>query len=141
MARAAGITRDVRTEEPGVYGLVEWKIAAAPPDSGMLRRLLDVRAGEISSSLEVVLRILRDPLQPPLLVKRGRGGRGEGFGRCESPEGEVCCHVVLEKGRISFVAFSLPHELNRSAASVLEGCRLDALPVLSLAWTSPGDGA
>lgn len=134
MARAAGMARDARSEEPGVYGLLGWEAAAPPGGRGMLRRLLAVRCAEISSSLEVALRILRDPPTAPLLVKRGRGGRGEGFGRCEGPEGEVCCHAVLEKGRISFLSFSLPHELNRSAARVLEGCRLDALPLLSLAW-------
>ncbi len=124
----------MRNEEPGVYRLVEWESAAAPEGAGILRRMLAIRAGEVASSLQVVRRILAEVPDPPLLVKRGRGGRGEGFGRCEGPDGEVCCHVALEKGRVSFISFSLPHELNRSAARIMEGCRLDEADILSLLW-------
>ena len=102
----------------------------------MLRRLLAIRAGEAASSLELAQRVLAEPLEAPLLTKRGRGGKGEGFGRCEGPDGEVCCHVLLDKGRVNCAAFSLPRELNRSAARVLAGCRLDEAAVLSLLWGS-----
>jgi Ni,Fe-hydrogenase III large subunit len=134
LARAAGGDTDVRKEEPGVYHLVEWEGAPAPEGAGILRRMLAIRAGEVASSLQVARRILAEVPDTPLLVKRGRGGRGEGFGRCEGPEGEVCCHVALEKGRVCFVSFSLPHELNRSAAHVVEGCRLDEADILSILW-------
>ncbi len=134
LARAAGRGADVRKEEPGIYRLVEWESAAAPEGAGILRRMLAIRAGEVASSLQVMRRIVAELPDTPLLVKRGRGGRGEGFGRCEGPDGEVCCHVALEKGRVSFITFSLPHELNRSAARVMEGCRLDEADILSLLW-------
>jgi len=137
LARAAGLDVDVRKEEPGVYPVVAWEGTDAPEGAGMFRRLLALKAGEVASSLEVARRILEDLPDDPLLVKRGRGGRGEGFGRCEGPEGETCCHVALEKGQISYVAFSLPRELNRSAARVLEGRLLDEADILSLLWENP----
>ena len=141
LARAAGRDEDVRQEEPGVYPIVAWEGAAAPEGAGMLRRMLAVKAGEVSSSLDVMRRILGDFPDGPLLVKRGRGGRGEGFGRCEGPEGEACCHLALEKGRISYVAFSLPQELNRTAARILAGCRLDEVDILSLLWEAKYPGS
>jgi Ni,Fe-hydrogenase III large subunit len=134
LARAAGREADVRKEEAGVYPLVDWESAAAPEGAGMMRRMLAVKAGEVASSLRVMRRLLAEVPDPPLLVKRGRGGRGEGFGRCEGPGGEVCCHVALEKGRVSYICFSQPHELNRSAARILEGCRLDEADILSMLW-------
>jgi len=134
LARAAGSDVDVRKEEPLVYGPAGWESGPVPRDTGIVRRMLMVRAGEVASSLKVMQRILEDSPGAPLAVKRGRGGRGEGFGRCEGPEGETCCHVALVKGRISFVSFSLPHEINRSAARILEGCRLDEMEILSMFW-------
>jgi len=113
---------------------VGWRNAEASERYGMLRRMLWIRTGEIASSLEVMRRILEDLPDTPLMVKRGRAGRGEGFGRCESAEGELCCHVALEKGQVVLASFSLPHELNRSASRVLEGHRLDEADILSLAW-------
>ncbi len=136
LARAAGLERDARREEPGVYEAAGWESPAPPEGTGMLRRLLAIRAGEAASSLELAQRVLAEPLEAPLLTKRGRGGKGEGFGRCEGPDGEVCCHVLLDKGRVNCAAFSLPRELNRSAARVLAGCRLDEAAVLSLLWGS-----
>jgi len=134
LARAAGSGADVRKEEPVVYEAAGWESGGIPEGAGMLRRMLTLRAGEVASSLDVMQRILEDPPGAPLAVKRGRGGRGEGFGRCEGPEGETCCHVALVKGRISFVFFSRPREVNRSAARILEGCRLDEMEALSMLW-------
>jgi Ni,Fe-hydrogenase III large subunit len=134
MARTLGQENDVRKEEPGVYALVGWEDIAVPEDAGFLHRMLALRAGEVGSSLRVMRRILGDLPGPPLRVKRGRGGRGEGFGRCEGTEGEVCCHVATEKGRISYVAFALPGELNRSAAACLEGIWLDEAEVIFFFW-------
>jgi Ni,Fe-hydrogenase III large subunit len=136
MARAVGLEADVRREEPGVYALAEWESAEVTDGGGALRRMLAIRAGEVGSSLQFMRRVLDDPPELPLLAKRGRGGRGEGFGRCEGPEGEVCCHVETEKGRISRVAFSLPAELNRSAARCLTGARLDEVEIPSFMWES-----
>jgi Ni,Fe-hydrogenase III large subunit len=99
--------------------------------------MVAVRACEISSSLVVARRILSDLPGGKLLVKRGRGGKGEGFGRCEGPEGEVCCHLSTGKGRVGGMALSLPHELNRSAARFLEGAWMDEVDVLSLVWATP----
>ena len=127
MARVLGRENDVRKEEPGVYALVGSEDVAIPEGAGCLHRMLALRAGEVGSSLRFMRRILGDLPEPPLLVKRGHGGRGEGFGRCEGPAGEVCCHVATEKGRFSYVSFSLPRELNRSAAHCLAGAWLDGV--------------
>jgi Ni,Fe-hydrogenase III large subunit len=134
LARTAGSGVDVRREEPAVYEAAGWESDDAAADAGMLRRMLAIRATDVTSSLGLMERILGDPPDTPLLVKRGRGGRGEGFGRCEGPEGETCCHVALEKGRIDYMSFSLPRELNRSASRILAGCRLDEMEMLSMLW-------
>lgn len=137
LARTAGLAVDVRTEEPGVYAALGWKGARPPGRGGMLRRMVRIRVEEIRSSLETARRILESPPDGPLLVKRGRGGRGEGFGRCEGPEGEVCCHVILAKGQVAYLAFSFPGELNRSASRCLVGAWLDEADILSLLWETP----
>lgn len=137
LARAAGMEVDARREEPGIYAAVGWEMAVAPPGGGMLGRLLRVKASETGSALRVSRRILEDLPPTALLAKRGRGGRGEGFGRCEGPEGEVCCHVILERGQVAFLSFSLPRELNRSAARRLAGSSMDEWDILSLLWGIP----
>jgi Ni,Fe-hydrogenase III large subunit len=134
LARAAGIDVDARKEEPGVFAVAGWEEAVPPAGTGIFRRMLALRAGEVASSLGFMVRVLSDLPEPPLLVRRGRGSRSEGFGRCEGPDGEVCCHAALEKGKVRCAAFSLPRELNRSAARILEGCRLDELDLISLLW-------
>jgi hypothetical protein len=35
---------------------------------------------------------------------------------------------------VSYISFSLPHELNRSAARIMEGGRLDQADLLSILW-------
>jgi Ni,Fe-hydrogenase III large subunit len=137
LARSAGLAADVREEEPGPYAVVGWGGVKLPKGGGMFRRVVGVRAFEIGASLHIAGRILENIPEGPLQVKRGRGGRGEGFGRCEGPEGEVCCHVIMEKGQVSSLAFSLPGELNRSAARCLEGAWLDEVELLSLLWEAP----
>jgi Ni,Fe-hydrogenase III large subunit len=137
LARAVGLDRDARVEEPGVYAAVGWEAAKPLKGDGLLRQMIEVRAYEVSSSLVVARRILSDLPRGKLLVKRGRGGKGEGFGRCEGPEGEVGCHLSTGKGRVAGMTLSLPHELNRSAAHLLEGAWLDEVDVLSLLWEAP----
>jgi Ni,Fe-hydrogenase III large subunit len=138
LARAVGLARDARVEEPGVYAAVGWETEKPLEKDGLLRRIVGVRVYEISSSLVVARRILSDLPGGKLLVKRGRGGKGEGFGRCEGPEGEVGCHLSTGKGRVAGMTLSLPHELNRSAARLLEGAWLDEVDVLSLLWEPIG---
>lgn len=140
LARAVGLERDARREEPGVYAALGYRTAGTGKKGGMLGRMLHLRVGEARFSLQAAADILGNLPEGPLLAKRGRGGRGEGFGRCEGPDGEVCCHVVLERGLVSWLAFSLPRELNRSAARCLEGAWMDEEPVLSSLWGSPAAG-
>jgi Ni,Fe-hydrogenase III large subunit len=137
LARAVGLDRDTRIEEPGVYAAVGWKTEGPPEKEGLLRRMIGVRAYEIGSALAVARRILTDLPGGKLLVKRGRGGKGLGFGRCEGPDGEVSCHLSTGKGRVAGMTLSVPHELNRSAARSLEGAWLDEVEVLSLLWEAP----
>jgi len=141
LGRAAGSCADVRVEESAVYEAAGWDSGGTPESGGLLHRVLVIRAADATSSLAIMQRILACPPDAPLMVKRGRGGRGEGFGRCEGPEGETCCHVAMEKGRVTFVSFSRPCEVNRSAARVLEGCRLDEIEALSMLWENPAAGA
>jgi len=137
LARAAGLNRDTRLEEPGVYAAVGWKAGEPPRGKGLLRRMVEVRVSEVSASLALAGRVLKYIPPGKLLVKRGKGGRGEGFGRCEGPDGEICCHLVTGRGRVAGMSLSLPRELNRSAARFLEGAWVDEVEVLSLLWESP----
>lgn len=113
--------------------MLGWEMAVRGEGS-LFADLLSVKAREVTESLCLICRVLESPLGRPLEARRGRGGRNEGFGRCEGPEGEVCCHLALEKGAITYLAFSLPAELNRAGASVLRGCRLDEAEPLFLLW-------
>jgi Ni,Fe-hydrogenase III large subunit len=137
LALAAGLHVDARVEEPGVYTVLG-RIGVKPPRAGgILKRMVIIRTAEVRWSLEIARCILENLPEGSLLVKRGRGGRGEGFGRCEGLEGQVCCHVVLDKGRVSYLAFSLPRELNRSASRSLIGAWLDEVDIISLLWGQP----
>ncbi len=133
LARASGIEMDVRAEEPGAYALLGWEMVTGG-DGGFFHDLIAVKAREVAESLRLARRILECPPERPLEVRRGRGGKGEGFGRCEGPEGEVCCHLVLEKGSLTYLAFSFPGEINRSGARILEGHLLDEAELLFLPW-------
>jgi Ni,Fe-hydrogenase III large subunit len=136
LARAAGMGLDARAEEAGAFLLLDWIPAQAQHRRGILPRLLEIKVLEITSSLEAVAFFLTEFPEGPLLKKRGGGGKGEGFGRVEGPAGEVTCHLRLEKGIIAGIAFSLPAELNRTAARSLIGAWLDEMELASLAWRS-----
>lgn len=125
LARALGSRRDARAEDPALPIPPGWSPRMAEGRKGNLRRMREVRAGEVKDSLALIEALLRKPLEGPWEGPRGRKGTGRGFGRCEGPEGETCCHVVLERGRVTHVAFSRPREVNRSAALCLEGAWLD----------------
>jgi len=125
LARALGNPRDARAEDPALPTPPGWSPRLAEGRKGNLRRMLEVRAGEVKDSLALIEALLRKPPGGPWEGPRGRRGTGRGFGRCEGPEGETCCHLVLEKGRVAHVAFSRPREVNRSAARCLEGAWLD----------------
>ena len=134
LARALGVGTDARAEEPGVYALLDWEMVPEGVGGGVFQKLAAVKAREVSESLRVARRVLECPPARPLMARRGRGGRGEGFGRCEGPEGELCCHLAVEKGTVTFLALSLPGEINRSGALVLEGRPLDEADLLFLPW-------
>lgn len=125
LARALGAARDARDEDPGFPRPVDWSPRTAAGRGGVLRRLLEVVVGEVTDSLSILEALMREPLDGPWEAPVGQRGSGRGFGRCEGPEGETCCHLFLQRGRIAHAAFSLPLELNRSAAFCLEGAWLD----------------
>lgn len=136
LARAAGRNLDSREEEAGIYEMMGWSSLGSNTKRGTFGRVLEIKAREISSSMEMMLELLADLPGGPVLRHRGRGGKGEGFGRAEGPEGEVCCHLRLEKGLLKYIVFSLPTELNRSAARCLSGAWLDEMEIASLLWES-----
>ena len=84
----------------------------APPEgTGMLRRLLAIRAGRVVAQ---VAQRVRRPLEAPLLTK-GRGARAR-FQALRGPDGGSATSSWTRGGHCA--AFSLPRELNRSAARV-----------------------
>lgn len=125
LARALGSGSDARAEDPAFSMPPGWSPRVTAGKKGTLRRMVEVRAGEVGDSLAIIEALLQHPLEGPWEAPRGRHGSGRGFGRCEGPEGETCCHLVLERGRVVHAAFSSPRELNRNAASCLEGAWLD----------------
>lgn len=133
LARALGMEVDARAEEAGAYGLLGWEMAVCG-NGRVFGDLVRVKVREVGESLGVACRVLAWPPEPPLEARRGRGGRGEGFGRCEGPEGEVCCHLALEKGRVRWAAFSFPTEINRWGARLLVGLLLDEAELFYLPW-------
>lgn len=130
---------DAREEDPEFYAPEALSSAVPTEEKGVLKRMVAVRAREVGVSLGVVRSVLGKPLSEPWSGPEGRRGSGPGFGRCEGPEGETCCHLRLERGRLIHVAFSLPGELNRSAAFCLSGAWLDEaealLPLLLPGYT------
>ncbi len=125
LARALGRKVDARAEEPVFPMPHGWSPRAAEERRGTLRWMVRVRAGEVSDSLAFLEALTENLPEGPWEASPGGRGSGRGFGRCEGPEGETCCHLVLERGRIVHAAFSLPREVNRSAAFCLEGAWLD----------------
>ncbi len=125
LARALGAARDARAEDQAFPRPPGWSPRAAAGRKGTLRRMVEVMAGEVADSLAILEALLREPPEGPREAPLGRRGSGRGFGRCEGPGGETCCHLALDRGRIEHAAFSLPVELNRSAAFCLEGAWLD----------------
>ncbi len=98
-ARAAGVTRDVRTESPRLSyaGFVP---ARPSRPSGDVAARLELRAAELEATFE---------LFDALLVRALRGGDALpgppssriGVGRVESPRGETVCAVEVEGGRVA----------------------------------------
>lgn len=130
LAGCVGKRVDVREEEPGVYAYLGWSKASVPAGKGALAGMVEVRAREVSASLGMMRSVLERPFAGPWSGSEAGRGKGRGFGRCEAPEGETCCHLRWERGRVAYAAFSLPREVNRSAAFVLEGLWLDEAETL-----------
>lgn len=125
LARALGGGPDARAEDPALVPLPGWSPSVKAKGKGTLERMVSVRVGEVRDSLVLLEKLLPQAREGPWRASLPRKGSGRGFGRCEGPEGETCCHLVLERGRVVHVAFSSPRELNRSATSCLEGAWLD----------------
>ncbi|OFW56295.1 MAG: hypothetical protein A2W01_01440 [Candidatus Solincola sediminis] len=135
LGRAAGLDSDARTEENGVYQLLDSSPIRARTDKGIPEALLEIKVLEVTSSLEVMILLIAEFPGGPLNKKRGGPGKAEGFGRVEGPAGEVCCHVELEKGFLESVVFSSPARFNRSIARAFEGAWLDEIEVASFLWS------
>ncbi|MGQ9536795.1 MAG: hypothetical protein ACUVT4_06135 [Actinomycetota bacterium] len=125
LARALGQDDDARVEDPALSSFPGWSPGGKVGEGDILKRMTGIRLMEISNSLGILDALLRGSWDGPLMVPPAGRGSGRGFGRCEAPEGETCCHLVLGRGRVAHVAFSSPRELNRSAASCLEGAWVD----------------
>jgi len=134
LARAADLATDARAEEAGPYQVLGWSPTRARRRKGIFGKVLEIRVLEVTSSLEMLMRLLAQLPGGPLLKKRGGRAKAEGFGRVEGPQGEICCHISLEKGLVRTAVFSFPADFNRSIAGVFSGAWLDEVEPGSFLW-------
>ena len=111
-ARASGVTKDVRQDQP-YAAYADLDIKAITPDMvsgtviGDVYDRIIVRLLEVKQSIEIIEQclekmppgpILAQPKMPALL-KTLTQAEGDGIGRAEAPRGEVVHYVRLEAGR------------------------------------------
>jgi NADH-quinone oxidoreductase subunit D len=97
MARASGITRDVRKEDPyAVYDEMEFEVGTAA--SGDVLGRVVVRVKELLESYKIVGQIIRKLPEGPIVVKAPRKAKpNEVVSRYEAPRGENI-HYIKSNG-------------------------------------------
>jgi NADH-quinone oxidoreductase subunit D len=96
-ARASGITRDVRKEDPyAVYDEMDFEVGTA--DTGDVLGRVVVRVKELLESYKIIEQIVRKLPEGPIAVKAPRKAKpGEAVSRYEAPRGENM-HYIKSNG-------------------------------------------
>jgi len=111
-ARASGVTKDVRQDQP-YAAYADLDIKAITPDmvsgtvTGDVYDRIIVRLLEVKQSIEIIEQCLETMPPGPILaqpkmavlLKTLTQAEGDGIGRAEAPRGEVVHYVRLEAGR------------------------------------------
>ncbi len=144
-ARASGITKDVRQDQP-YAAYADLDIKAITPDIltgtvvGDVYDRIVVRLLEVKQSIEIIERCLELMPSGPILAQPRIAvllntlakAEGEGIGRHEAPRGEVIHYVRLEAGRETLAAWKIraPTYLNFMAIpTMLKGGQIADVPI------------
>jgi Ni,Fe-hydrogenase III large subunit len=100
-ARAAGVPDDVRATSPGL-AYDGFEPAALRRTAGDVQARLEQRALELLPCLDILDRLLAEPVRPSAGVAGGATKR-IGLSRVESPRGATCCVVERDGDRVGRV--------------------------------------
>ena len=131
-ARASGVDRDVRRDDPyAAYGELDFKVVTDDHCDVYGRTL--VRCGELMESYKMLRQALKDMPEGPIAIKAPRKiPAGEAVSRYEAPRGE-CMHYVKANGtekpeRVKVRAPTLANV--QCVAKMLEDRQLADLPIV-----------
>lgn len=119
-ARASGVTKDVRQDQP-YAAYADLDIKAMTPDMvtgtivGDVYDRIIVRLLEVKQSIEIIEQCLEKMPPGPILAQPKMAAllrtltqaEGEGIGRAEAPRGEVIHYVRLEAGRETLTTWKI----------------------------------
>lgn len=101
MARASGVAYDVRkVDRYGVYGRLDFRVPVG--DVGDVYDRYMIRVLEMRESLKILQQVLRDIpagpfVSPEVKLRNFKVPEGDGYGRTESPKGELGFYLVADK--------------------------------------------
>jgi ech hydrogenase subunit E len=132
MAKASGISRDLRVTGYAAYGELDFKPVTATAGDCYART--EVRVGELYQSIELIRQALDKMPAGPISVPVKGNPQGEVVSRVEQPRGEVIYYLRgngtknLERFRVRTPTFAnIPALL-----AMLPGCQLSDVPVITL---------
>jgi membrane-bound hydrogenase subunit alpha len=144
-ARASGVTKDIRQDQP-YAAYADLDIKAMTPDMvsgtivGDVYDRIIVRLLEVKQSIEIIEQCLEKMPPGPilaqpktaLLLKALTQAEGEGIGRAEAPRGEVVHYVRLEAGQSTLATWKVraPTYVNlMSVPTILKGMQIADVPI------------
>ena len=144
-ARASGVTKDVRQDQP-YAAYADLDIKAMTPDMvtgtvvGDVYDRIIVRLLEVKQSIEIIEQCLEKMPAGPILaqpkiavlLKTLSKAEGEGIGRAEAPRGEVIHYVRLEAGRETLATWKVraPTYVNLMCVpAILKGGQIADVPI------------
>jgi len=144
-ARASGVTKDVRQDQP-YAAYADLDIKAITPDMvtgtviGDVYDRIIVRLLEVKQSIEIIEQCLEKMPAGPILaqpkiavlLKTLSKAEGEGIGRTEAPRGEVIHYVRLEAGRETLATWKVraPTYVNLMCVpAILKGGQIADVPI------------
>jgi len=144
-ARASGVSKDVRQDQP-YAAYADLDIKAITPDMltgtvvGDVYDRIIVRLLEVKQSIEIIEQCLEKMPPGPilaqpkiaLLLKTLTKAEGEGVGRAEAPRGEVIHYVRLEAGRDTLASWKVraPTYVNLMCVpTILKGGQIADVPI------------
>ncbi len=144
-ARASGVTKDVRQDQP-YAAYADLDIKAMTPDMvtgtvvGDVYDRIIVRLLEVKQSIEIIEQCLENMPPGPILAQPKTAvllrtltkAEGEGIGRAEAPRGEVVHYVRLESERETLAAWKVraPTYVNLMCVpTILKGGQIADVPI------------